>query len=455
MRNKDAAKCILPLLNDPHLLLVTLLLLNACANEALPVFLDELMSPVCAVLLSVTVVLICGEVFPSAVITGPLQLVIASRFVGFVTCLETLFYIIAKPIAVILDCGLPHKGDDLYSRAQIRAVLRLHAMEMQEEEGELETDGTTRTVEVPSPRKGDKRMVFCVASETEEVACVEPPLNQFEAQLCCAALDLGQTPVASSHGFRSLKPYAIPMEASSPAKQAAAAALKQGCEAVVVCESLENIRWPEEVLHGQVHGVLSAVETLAVSPATTLASHCSNNRRQHTVSPEQMVTEILKLGLEKISYAKLFMVEKDGYLIGFLDGELALEQMVPARMEVEDCRSQAQNEAQPRDLFLRNVQPTVDSRRSHHQVDVLTPVTEVSDTGFGMSPHVEMRTPFVWASTLNDSVDEVDENEEPEDAPFAASLLSENPTDLNTGGDLPPKEKTNDDVPAKSSKTDS
>lgn len=76
---KEAAKEILPLLKDHHLLLVTLLLLNALANEALPIFLDDLLSPIVAVLLSVTFVLLCGEILPSAVFTGPYQLTVSSR----------------------------------------------------------------------------------------------------------------------------------------------------------------------------------------------------------------------------------------------------------------------------------------------------------------------------------------------------------------------------------------
>jgi len=58
--------------NEPkHLLMVTLLLMNALANEALPIFLDKLMpSPIVAVLVSVSVVLIVGEIIPTALFTG-------------------------------------------------------------------------------------------------------------------------------------------------------------------------------------------------------------------------------------------------------------------------------------------------------------------------------------------------------------------------------------------------
>ena len=54
---KEQAESLLPIVKKHHLLLVTLLLLNSMANEALPLFLDRLVPPYLAVLLSVTFVL--------------------------------------------------------------------------------------------------------------------------------------------------------------------------------------------------------------------------------------------------------------------------------------------------------------------------------------------------------------------------------------------------------------
>ena len=54
---KEQAETLLPIIKRRHLLLVTLLLLNALANEALPLFLEKLVSPIVSVLLSVTFVL--------------------------------------------------------------------------------------------------------------------------------------------------------------------------------------------------------------------------------------------------------------------------------------------------------------------------------------------------------------------------------------------------------------
>ena len=48
------------------------------ANEALPIFLDRLVPEYVAILISVTMVLIFGEILPSAVFSGPRQLQLAA-----------------------------------------------------------------------------------------------------------------------------------------------------------------------------------------------------------------------------------------------------------------------------------------------------------------------------------------------------------------------------------------
>lgn len=61
---KREAAVILPILKRHHYLLVTLLLANAFAMEALPIFLDSLVPSIWAIIISVTAVLFFGEVIP-------------------------------------------------------------------------------------------------------------------------------------------------------------------------------------------------------------------------------------------------------------------------------------------------------------------------------------------------------------------------------------------------------
>ena len=53
---------ILPVVKNQHLLLCTLLIGNSLAMEALPIFLDTLVPPYVAILISVTLILAFGEV---------------------------------------------------------------------------------------------------------------------------------------------------------------------------------------------------------------------------------------------------------------------------------------------------------------------------------------------------------------------------------------------------------
>lgn len=106
--------------------LVTLLLMNALANEALPLFLDELVPSYMAVILSVTLVLFFGEIIPSAIFTGPNQLAISSKLAPLVRLVLFLLAPIAWPIAKLLDYFL-HDDETIekYDRGELSALVRL------------------------------------------------------------------------------------------------------------------------------------------------------------------------------------------------------------------------------------------------------------------------------------------------------------------------------------------
>lgn len=124
---KMAISRITPLLSDHHFLLCTLLIFNAVSNEALPIFLDAVVPSWAAVVISVTLVLIFGEIIPTALFTGPNQLIIASRFSFLVKFLQILFYPIARPMASLLDKVLGVEEEDMFNREEISAMLALHS----------------------------------------------------------------------------------------------------------------------------------------------------------------------------------------------------------------------------------------------------------------------------------------------------------------------------------------
>ncbi|OII76251.1 hypothetical protein cand_006490 [Cryptosporidium andersoni] len=111
-----------------HLLLVTLLLTNALCMETLPLFLDRIIPSWGAVLISVTAILIFGEVLPQAICTGTHQLQITAAFSPFVKFLMILLFIFSWPVSKLLDyfLGKEGKSDYFYARRQLKALIALH-----------------------------------------------------------------------------------------------------------------------------------------------------------------------------------------------------------------------------------------------------------------------------------------------------------------------------------------
>lgn len=105
---RDALK-VLKVINQHHLLLVTLLLANALAMEALPLFLDTMFNTEISVLISVTFILAFGEVIPQSICTGSNQIKIACRCIPIVRVFMIVLFPIAYPLAKLLDKVLGHK----------------------------------------------------------------------------------------------------------------------------------------------------------------------------------------------------------------------------------------------------------------------------------------------------------------------------------------------------------
>jgi metal transporter CNNM len=123
---KRCADAIAPVIANEHFLLVTLLLCNAAANEALPLFLDRLADPVTAVVLSTTVVLVFGEVVPQA-LCSRYGLQIGASSAWLVRGLMLVTAPLSWPIGRLLDALLGGEHTALFRRAQLKALVGLHA----------------------------------------------------------------------------------------------------------------------------------------------------------------------------------------------------------------------------------------------------------------------------------------------------------------------------------------
>ena len=122
---KRRAARILPLVQRHHLLLVTLLLSNAICMEALPIFLDRLAPAVIAIVISVTAVLLFGEIIPQALCTR-FGLAIGANLAYVVWFLIIVSFPISWPISKLLDYLFGHSHSTYFGREQLTELVQLH-----------------------------------------------------------------------------------------------------------------------------------------------------------------------------------------------------------------------------------------------------------------------------------------------------------------------------------------
>lgn len=130
---KRQASKIFPVIDQYHWMLVTLLLCNALAMEALPLALDKLVPAWAAILCSVTGVLVFGEIIPQALCTGPSQNKIAVLMCPIVTCLMYLTFPISYPIAKLLDSLMGHHEVQRFNNDELRNLILLHSKQALQE----------------------------------------------------------------------------------------------------------------------------------------------------------------------------------------------------------------------------------------------------------------------------------------------------------------------------------
>ncbi|KAK2383332.1 DUF21 domain-containing protein [Trifolium repens] len=139
--DRKHAEKILPVVRNQHLLLCTLLICNAAAMEALPIFLDSLVTAWGAILISVTLILLFGEIIPQSVCSR-YGLAIGASVTPFVRVLVWICYPVAFPISKLLDYLLGHRHEALFRRAELKTLVDLHGNEAGKG-GELTHDETT------------------------------------------------------------------------------------------------------------------------------------------------------------------------------------------------------------------------------------------------------------------------------------------------------------------------
>jgi metal transporter CNNM len=165
------ATTLLPIIKRRHQILVTLLLMNALSYEALPIFLDALVPSWVAILLSVTIVMVFGEILPSGICMGPNQLYLGYRMVPLMKLFLWIFQPLATPLAKLLDY-LTDSGDEhdhgAYNRSELSALIRI------QHEAELDQRGPRLARVMKKDRSKDQTWRALKAEILERVAEIHP-----------------------------------------------------------------------------------------------------------------------------------------------------------------------------------------------------------------------------------------------------------------------------------------
>ncbi|KAG9396128.1 protein of unknown function DUF21 [Carpediemonas membranifera] len=173
-RQSKQAKKILLVVKRHHMLLVTLLLCNAAAMEALPLFLDRISSPVVAILLSVTAVLLFGEIIPQAACSR-YGLLIGSLCVPIVIVLMIVTAPLSLLLGLLLDLVLGKGHSALFKRAELKELIKFHGPDIERalsnpyqalgDDEDAMPDGLTPTHTDDRPLNGDEVTIIRGALE--------------------------------------------------------------------------------------------------------------------------------------------------------------------------------------------------------------------------------------------------------------------------------------------------
>lgn len=109
---KAAVEKLLPIVKQHHLLLVSLILCNSLFSESLPIFLTALLPNYAAIIVSVSLILIFGELVPQSLFSGHNRLIYAARSTSIVYCIMGCMYPFAYPVSLLLDKILGKHDDE-------------------------------------------------------------------------------------------------------------------------------------------------------------------------------------------------------------------------------------------------------------------------------------------------------------------------------------------------------
>lgn len=171
------ARRLLLILRYPHWLLVTLVVVDSAATEMLPLLFNVLVSPAMAVVMSVVLLVVFGEIIPEAVFTHH-ALAFGSALAPLIFVLMIATAPISWPVGKLLDWCVGSRSSVAFKRGQLREVIRYRG-------------------EMLSSRRNDDNGEPVLPHETELDTDEHIPIQRLETQIMLGVLSLSEHDGAS------------------------------------------------------------------------------------------------------------------------------------------------------------------------------------------------------------------------------------------------------------------
>jgi CBS domain containing-hemolysin-like protein len=124
-KGNAAAIKVMALRNDSNFLLSTILWGNVGINVLLTLLSDSVLMGASSFLFSTIAITIIGEITPQAYFSRN-ALKMASLLSPLIKFYQILFYVVAKPTALILDAWLGKEGITYFAESELRGIIRKH-----------------------------------------------------------------------------------------------------------------------------------------------------------------------------------------------------------------------------------------------------------------------------------------------------------------------------------------
>ena len=160
--NKHAIR-VLALRKDSNFLLVTILWTNVAVNVLLALLSGSILTGVTAFFFSTVVITIVGEIIPQAYFSRH-ALKTAYLFSPVIRFYQVLFYIVAKPTALVLDHWLGKEAMTYYKEKDLQTLIKMHMTYHETDIGIIEGKGAINFLDLDDLLLSDEGEGVCPES---------------------------------------------------------------------------------------------------------------------------------------------------------------------------------------------------------------------------------------------------------------------------------------------------